>query len=883
MDDEVRLLFRELADLTPAERERLLAQRKISSELRAEVESLLAFDSTNGNPFFTACVADAAGEALRAGGDTRVARCGPYRLVRLLGQGGMGAVYLGERVDGELQQSVAVKFLAAGDRRPGWRDRFLTERQILASLNHPSIVRVIDAGHTEDARPYLVMEYVDGIPIDRYAAKLDLRERLRLFLSVCDGVSHAHRRLIVHRDLKPSNILVDASGQPKLLDFGIAKLLESSRDATLTAERLLTPAYASPEQIRGELQTTATDIYSLGAILYKLLTGRSPHESATGTSQAMDIVAGKKAIAPPSALNSDVPTDLDCVVRKALRPEPEERYVSADALAADIRAFLEFRPVEARSGNAWYRTRKFVRRYWVPVAAAALVVASFSTGLWIANRERLIAQRRFSEVRQLANKLFDIDARARDVPGNARTRQLIVDTALEYLGRLSAEVSRDPDLALEVGNAYLQVARVQGVPTSLNLGQSDRAEQSLQLADRFVRPLALSHPPNRMALLRLAEIDADRLILAYLAEQLEQAKVLAREAADLLDRFNAGSNDQAVGSDVLATYARVANEHYRHQDIENAIRLYDRALGIARLLKSEAQVGNLLWIKAQVLQSRGDLDQALSVIQESIRASDPGPGRTAPTAQMVSFVLALNFEGKLLGLDNDISMGRFRAGAEILERSFGIIDEFVHRDPGDQISRSRLADAGVNLGNVLLHFDARRALEIYDHTLLHLGEIKENLAFRRFEASGLAGSSYALRSLGRPAEARQRLDAAFARLRLVKLYPADRIVPGSEAEDTLRARAEYEGGAGHFLRAAEIYQEIIDLTQAAHSRPDTVLSDAFDLSNLYLAQAGWHRRAGQEALASNLDHRRLELWRQWDQKLPHNSFVERQLQAAAPR
>jgi serine/threonine-protein kinase len=321
----------------------------------------------------------------------------------------MGAVYMGERADGEIQQKVAIKLLTAEGHRVGWRDRFLKERQLLASLNHPSIVHVIDAGHTGDGRPYLAMEYVDGVPIDLYAERIELHDRLALFLHVCDAVSHAHRRLIIHRDLKPSNILIDASGQPKLLDFGIAKLLEETGDPTQTVERLLTPSYASPEQIRGAIQTTATDIYSLGAILYKLLTGRSPHESEAGTSQAMDIIAGKREIEAPSRVNPDVPTDLDYIAKKALRPEPEERYASVEAFASDIRAFLEFRPVEARSGNAWCRTRKFLRRYWVPVTAAGLVIISLSVGLGMANRERATAQRRFADVRQLANKLFDID------------------------------------------------------------------------------------------------------------------------------------------------------------------------------------------------------------------------------------------------------------------------------------------------------------------------------------------------------------------------------------------------------------------------------------------------------------------------------------------
>src|SRR6185369_11662159 len=215
MNPLVRNLFHELADLPHEERERLLAEQGISPEVRAEVESLLSFDSPK---------------------ESADVYWGPYRRVGILGAGGMGTVYLAERIDGEIQQQVAIKFLRDDVHRPAWRDRFLKERQLLSYLNHPSIAHLIDAGKTKEGQPFLVMEYVDGIPIDEYTAKMDLRDQLSLFVRVCDGVSHAHHRLIIHRDLKPSNILVDASGQPKLLDFGIAKLLDDSGNRTLTIE-----------------------------------------------------------------------------------------------------------------------------------------------------------------------------------------------------------------------------------------------------------------------------------------------------------------------------------------------------------------------------------------------------------------------------------------------------------------------------------------------------------------------------------------------------------------------------------------------------------------------------------------------------------------------
>jgi serine/threonine protein kinase len=379
MNHLVRQLFEELATLTPAEREKVFAERPVAQGVRAEVESLLSFDSPQGENL-SACVADAATEMLRADEGDATGDWRPYRRVRLLGSGGMGTVYLAERRDGEIQQKVAVKLLSDPGNRPTWRERFLRERRLLASLNHTSIVHVLDAGHTPDGQPYLVMEYVDGVAIDLYAARIAVRERLKVFLRVCEGVAHAHRHLIVHRDLKPSNILVDPSGQPKLLDFGIAKLLDETGDPTRTVERLLTPNYASPEQFRGGSQTTATDVYSLGAVLYKLLTGRSPHETGGDTATALEVITGVRQITPPMRLNPKLPADLDYVLRKALRTEPEERYASVDAFADDIRALLDCRPVAARAGDVWYRTRRFLRRYWLPATAAAVTVGGFRPG-----------------------------------------------------------------------------------------------------------------------------------------------------------------------------------------------------------------------------------------------------------------------------------------------------------------------------------------------------------------------------------------------------------------------------------------------------------------------------------------------------------------------
>jgi len=559
---EVESLFHELADLPSDQREKVFQSRHISDEVRAEVEVLLRFDSRTNDGSLTGHVASSAERSLSDNLELN-ARCGPYRLLRVLGRGGMGSVYLAERADGQVEQQVAIKFIGYRRHEPAFVGRFLRERQILATLSHPGIARLLDVGHTADGQPYLAMEYVEGLPIDIYAAKIDLRGKLALFLKACAAVSYAHRNLIIHRDLKPSNILVESSGELKLLDFGIAKILDATLDQTLTQERILTPAFASPEQVRGTAQATTSDIYSLGAVLYHLLTGRSPHAISTQSQQAIELAVCQTEPAAPSSINAALPKDLDFIILKSLRKEPEARYGSVDALADDIRAFLELRPVRARRGNVWYLSRKFLRRYWATVATAAAIVGSLSVGLFVANRERAIAQRHFLEVRQLSNKLFDIDALARQLPGSTKTRQLIVDTSLEYLGRLAADARGDPGLALEVGNAYMWVARVQGVPVAANLGQIDQADKNLRLAEGFIHSVLVSQPGNRKALLLSAEVARDRMALADINLRSDEANTLARQSVAALEKFNAQKGDQPEASAILVTYLNVA-QLYEH-------------------------------------------------------------------------------------------------------------------------------------------------------------------------------------------------------------------------------------------------------------------------------------------------------------------------------
>lgn len=367
MRPEVAQLFHKLADLSPEARALYLAQHPVDPDARREVEELLAHDTVDVDRVPQAIISAAAQQLIRENAEG--VRCGAFRLVHPIGRGGMGVVYLAERVDGEVTQRAAVKLLHPGNEVH--RERFLQEREILAALAHPNIAHLLDAGRLEDGQPYFAMEYVEGKPIHEHCEAFSSRQKIELFLKVCGAVDYLHRNLVVHRDLKPNNILVTALGEPKLLDFGIAKMLDFDRDLTSTHLRLLTPNYASPEQVRGGDVGTSSDIYSLGAVLHTLLTGKPPQDTH------------------PSQATSELKGDLDLILQTALRPESNERYASAEDFADDLRAYLGSHPIRARLNDRAYRLRKLTRRYRVPVAlttTAIVAILSVVGLIWYRSR-----------------------------------------------------------------------------------------------------------------------------------------------------------------------------------------------------------------------------------------------------------------------------------------------------------------------------------------------------------------------------------------------------------------------------------------------------------------------------------------------------------------
>jgi tetratricopeptide (TPR) repeat protein len=428
----------------------------------------------------------------------------------------------------------------------------------------------------------------------------------------------------------------------------------------------------------------------------------------------------------------------------------------------------------------------------------------------------------------------------------------------------------------------MRVARVQGVRTSPNLGQTEQAEQSLRTAEALVSSVLAVQPRNRTAFLRMAQITHDRMILAADRRPDTEALNLAHTSADWMDRYLATGNvDLPEGVQVLIVLSNVSKRFRAEHQFDEALRLSRRAIDIAPSVNQPLYVGALRQNTALVHRDRGELDEALHDIREGARILEPEPGTAHPPAgPLMNLVAVLAEQGKILGDEHDVSFGRPQEAVAPLERAFKLCDEFVHQDPNDSNSRDSLSRAGIALADVLGHSDARQAVAVSDHVLRHLAEIKSNTTFRRLESQALIGSTYSLRRLGRSAEAHERLTAAFERLRQLKLYPADRVRLGSELDYALRGLADDEADNGNVSRATDIYQDLLRRILAATPKPEESLADATRLSQLYASAAALNPRAGKTDVASALDTRRIALWQHWARQLPDNPFVLRQVSAA---
>jgi non-specific serine/threonine protein kinase/serine/threonine-protein kinase len=633
----------------------------------------------------------------------------------------MGQVHLAERVEGDFVQRVAVKLTRASMRDADSARRFRAERQILASLQHPHVVTLLDGGTTPSGDAYLVMEHVAGIPLTRYCRERapSLDDRIDLLRRVCAAVQYAHQRGIVHRDLKPANILVTDDGVPKVVDFGVAKLLETSALAGDTATGLmpgpLTPNYASPEQLRGLPVTTASDVYALGVIAFEVLAGARPYETSGKTlDQVLDLVleteptrpsaatgAAEAAASDPAYPRTRLKGDLDAIVLKAMRKQPEERYGSAGELADDLERFTRHQPVVAREPSLAYVLRRLAGRHRaaVGIAAASLVaiVGALGLALWqrdVALRQEARAELRFREVRQLANALiFKIHNAVAALPGSTPVRQTIVSEALAYLERLEAESRGDETLQLELAAAYVQIGAILGDPANANLGDRAGAMRQYERARALVMPLASRPDAEIMAVVGLVNVNRSMAQLLSVQGQQPEALAFAQEALDSANALHARSPRPPLAGDLRARAAFTRAIVVENR--EEAIPHWERALDLANAELAEqpddpARMRHVALVEKYLggrLDAIGKDAEAESHYRRALElderrfAADPGN-------RVVQFDLAIdlaNVAGILEG------RGQIETAYPLFRRSLELRERLWSADPKDELARGRLA------------------------------------------------------------------------------------------------------------------------------------------------------------------------------------------------
>jgi serine/threonine-protein kinase len=670
----VSAAFDELCDLPPAEREtRLVALARDAADLEAQLRAMLSADADErgalaGGPLaledLDGLVSDqpegSVGASLAVG-----RRVGPWRLLAPLGEGGMGEVWVAERADDTVEQRVAIKLLRRGLETDTLLRRFLRERQILARLTHPGIARLLDAGSTTDGRPFFVMELVDGRTITSWASEreLGLEARLQLVIAVCNIVDFAHRNLVVHRDLKPSNMLVTRGGEVKLLDFGIAKLLEPQAGTQMTEleARALTPAYAAPEQIRGEPATTGNDVYALGVLLYELLTAKLPHRRAARGLSDLGAELEQESVERPSSVARAAASpfarrlagDLDTIVLSALRKEPERRYAKVEQLADDLQRYLTGQPVSARADTFAYRTQKFLGRHRWAVVTAGLVAVTvallvgFYTARLAAERDRArLEAEKARRVSAFLTSLFELS----DVERTKGVKLSVRDIVDRGAARLKRDLASEPELAASmlslIGNLYNHLdMQQQAVPL---------LEEALATRRRLVGPL---HP----------EVAASERELGIVLKELghgDRAAALLRHALSIEEREPGRELEVAKTVAILAAVDGEAGD-YRAAlaGLERAAALQARA-GAA----GETDLAQTLTDEGHLYLSLDDSSRALPLLQQAfaIRVRRLGPESPTTVASLLDVGAAQLETGNL-----DAALAAAQRVLVLAERAYG--------------------------------------------------------------------------------------------------------------------------------------------------------------------------------------------------------------------
>ncbi|MEP6923116.1 MAG: serine/threonine-protein kinase [Pyrinomonadaceae bacterium] len=754
---KIKELFNATIELPETERESIL--EKIDSDLRDAVEKLLHAHEQANNFIVEPAVVEI-GLADENEFDLHVGtQIDSYKILREIGHGGMGTVYLAAR-DDDFEKQVAVKLIKRGMDTNAVLKRFVVERQILANLEHPNIASLLDGGSTADGLPYLVMEYIEGEIVTKFcdSHQFSTEERLKLFQEICGAVSYAHQNLVVHRDLKPSNILVTEAGVPKLLDFGIAKLLHpdwslETAEATATMFRLMTPEYASPEQMRGLPITTASDVYSLGVVLYELLTGerpykiesRLPEEAAQIVLNAVppkpsSVISSKPKVQSSKTVQQSTQTvdganqqsktqnlkslrgDLDNIILKSLRKEPERRYASVQEFSQDIRRHLAGLPVSATADTTFYRAGKFLKRHRLGVFAGLLIALTLISATivtsWqavVASRERNRAEQRFNQVRKLANTvLFDYHERIKNLPGSTETRKKLVTDALEYLDNLAQTSDNSPDLQRELALAYQKVGDIQGgFVESANTGESNAAlenyRKALAIQERLV---SQSNNP-----------DADRNTLAKLyinvGEQLaqkgdfqSQVDFCQRAVAIRSEIAQKSPQNTTVQADLAVALSSLASAVRAKGDYDGAILNFRQAANIYQELalvdEGAERRGTRLRNAALTYKSMGgvfeqkqDFVSALELYRKAI-AIDQANAAANPNNAQYQLDLSFTLNSIASSLTNQ---GNFNEAQENCRKALEIQEKTAAADPKNAFAQTAVARTYRRMGDILKNLE----------------------------------------------------------------------------------------------------------------------------------------------------------------------------------
>jgi non-specific serine/threonine protein kinase/serine/threonine-protein kinase len=816
--EQLKSVFQAALELEANERAAFVVEAcKGDTVLLDQVQKLLSSHDEAG-PFLGAPALLDAGVITEIGNgdqlDRTGQRIGPYEIVREIGRGGMGTVFLAVRADDQYCKQVAIKIVNRGMDTDVILRRFMMERQILANLEHPNIAGLLDGGSTEDGLPYFVMEYVEGVRIDEYcnAHDFSIDQRLRLFREVCSALQYAHQNLVVHRDIKPGNILITPEGTPKLLDFGIAKLMTpdwASQTGEMTASMvgLMTPEYASPEQLRGLGITTASDVYSLGVVLYELLSGNRPYQlKSRMPDEVAEIVLRDEPEKPSTVVsrqlsesrnnsNPDLQQrttepgsatqktnspfalpnpkilrgDLDNIVLKALRKEPERRYSSVQEFAEDIRRHLEGLPVTATPDTFSYRAGKFVQRHKAGVLAAAIVLITLVTATvitaWqarVARQERAKAEQRFNDVRKLANSVvFEFHDSIQDLPGSTPSRELLVSRALEYLDNLAKEAAHERSLQLELAAAYDKIGDIQGGFGTSHLGQRQKARDSYRKALAIREALVADEPAN---------IDFRRTL--------------------------------------ATSYTKLGNIFWTEVDMNNAVDLYGKALAINQSLARESP--NDLQIRWDLALSygkfgylKGAMDQTAEALEntrkgvalmEEVAAANPNDAR-------IQSDLALSYDrvGEILTALTD----NHAEALVLMRKAQEIGDRLAAADPlntklrrGKGVGSLNVALVSAKLGDTKTALDSsRRALQDFTEILT---ADPENEEFRQAVAMAQTIVCEMMIKNGEAAEAIKLLTKSLGMLE--KSFAAS---PTDEIAHFRIANTQAELGKGHLAIATD--------------------------------------------------------------------------------